>query len=324
MNVLFVAKSKQKNGEIAPFIQSQMTSLTDNGVNVKLFTIIGNGFCSYLIHAKKLNHHLKENKYDIIHAHYSLCGWTAVLSFPRIPIVLSLMGSDALGEFVSPGHTSLKSKIVVLLTLLIQPFVKIIISKSVNIEKRVFLKKKSYILPNGVNLQNFDPYKLSNSKDLASSQACSVVLFLNNPNHHWKNFNLAKKVVEVLSDDAIQLIAPYPIPSDQVANYLHNCIVLLNTSYMEGSPNIIKEAMAMNCPIVTTDVGDVKWVIGETTGCFVSSFDEDDLVMNLKLAIRYARTIGRTSGRQRIIELGLDHHSISQKLINLYRKVVKD
>ncbi len=46
--------------------------------------------------------------------------------------------------------------------------------------------------------------------------------------------------------------------------------VLLLTSYWEGSPNVIKESMACNLPIISVDVGDVKEVISGTFNCFLS------------------------------------------------------
>src|SRR5690606_30979119 len=94
------------------------------------------------------------------------------------------------------------------------------------------------------------------------------------------------------------------------------------TSFMEGSPNVVKEAMACNCPIVATDVGDVKWVLGETEGCYIASFDPSDFAEKIKSALAFARQKGRTNGGQRITELGLDSETIAQRVLHVYKQVI--
>lgn len=97
---------------------------------------------------------------------------------------------------------------------------------------------------------------------------------------------------------------------------------LLLTSFREGSPQVIKEAMACNCPIVSTDVGDIKWVIGNTEGCYLTTFDPKVVAEKLKMAIEFAQTKGRTNGRDRIIQLGLDAESVAKKVLEVYQKVL--
>ena len=93
--------------------------------------------------------------------------------------------------------------------------------------------------------------------------------------------------------------------------------LLLLTSLWEGSPNIVKEAMACNCPIVTTDVGDVRTVFGNIEGCFISNFDSDDVANKIERAILFGL---RTEGRKKIIDNELDSGSIAKKIIDLYQK----
>ena len=75
---------------------------------------------------------------------------------------------------------------------------------------------------------------------------------------------------------------------------------------MEGSPNLVKEAMACNCPVVATDVGDIKWLFGDEPGYFISDFTSEDFSRKIKRALDFSITTGRTRGRERILELGLD------------------
>ena len=53
--------------------------------------------------------------------------------------------------------------------------------------------------------------------------------------------------------------------------YMNACDILLIMAFIgEGSPTMIKEAMACNLPIVSKDVGDVKEKIQGLENCFIS------------------------------------------------------
>ncbi len=55
-----------------------------------------------------------------------------------------------------------------------------------------------------------------------------------------------------------------PGRSDMTAVYNSFNIFTLSSSFGEGFPNVIGEAMACAIPCVATDVGDTRWVIGDT------------------------------------------------------------
>lgn len=322
MRILFVCSGNNKSFRIIPFIKDQGESLKRQGFEVDYFPIVGKGLSGYLKAVQRLRKHLKQKQYDLIHAHYTLSGWVALLSAGNIPVVLSLMGSDTCGKYVGVNQVLLKSKFETFLTKLIQPFVKAIISKSQNIERHVYLKHKSYIIPNGINIEKFIPEfgKQKPVKDLKTSKR--QFLFLGNTANYGKNYPLAKAALEQLNRTDVELVSPYPVPHHQVPTYLNSVDVLVLPSLSEGSPNVIKEAMACNCPIVSTDVGDVRWVIGETKGCYIASFDIKDFSEKMRHALNYSEAVGRTTGVQRIIELGLDSETIAKRIVEVYRKVL--
>src|SRR5688572_22604641 len=100
MKVLFVCSGNNKGFSIAPFIREQGESLRKKGIDVNYFPIVGKGVGGYLKSSMRLRKHLKENKFDLIHAHFTLSGWAAILGAGRTPVVLSLMGDDAYGTYV--------------------------------------------------------------------------------------------------------------------------------------------------------------------------------------------------------------------------------
>ena len=98
--------------------------------------------------------------------------------------------------------------------------------------------------------------------------------------------------------------------------------IVVLTSLREGSPNVIKEAMACNCPVVATDVGDIAWLFGNEPGHFLSGFDPQDVATKLNMALEFSEEYGRTSGRNRIIELGLDSESVARRIVGVYEEAM--
>ncbi|GEO08179.1 hypothetical protein SAE01_06750 [Segetibacter aerophilus] len=320
MKVFFVCGGNIKNFEIVPFIKEQGESLKEQGIDVDYFPVVGKGFWGYLKAGMKIRRHCKKNRYDLIHAHYTYSGWAAVIGSGKIPVVLSLLGSDAYGNFIGVNKVSLSSRFSTLSTWLIQPFVREIISKSKNIEKYVYLKHKSNLIPNGINKRKFNPKTINGTCRCPNKKR--NVLFLGNKKDVRKNYSLAEAAVAKLPFSNVELINPYPIAHSEVPLYLAKADVIVVPSLMEGSPNIVKEAMACNCPIVATDIGDVRWVLGNTEGCYISSFDVDEFSERIKEALIFSETVGRTKGREQILKLGLDSETIAKQIIEVYKKAV--
>ena len=96
-----------------------------------------------------------------------------------------------------------------------------------------------------------------------------------------------------------------------------NC--LLMTSHREGSPVVIKEAMACGTPIVSVIVGDVKDVVSGVSGCYLSTYDANDIAANIRQALSFK---GKTNGPQQIIEKGLSNEIIAHQILEIYQKVI--
>jgi len=125
--------------------------------------------------------------------------------------------------------------------------------------------------------------------------------------------------VKEMNDGDVVLYPVFDKTHDDVVKYMCAADALLLTSYCEGSPNVIKEAMACNCPIVSTDVGDVSWVTKGVDGTYVS--DKDDpksLAECIKKALVFNR---RTEGRNRIMDEGLTTTAVARKIIAIYESL---
>ena len=85
-------------------------------------------------------------------------------------------------------------------------------------------------------------------------------------------------------------------------------------------PQALKEAMACNCPIVATDVADIKYLLGDLNGCFITTFEPKDAAENVSRALQFTN---RTQGRKRIVELGLDSKTVALNVLSVYNSILK-
>jgi teichuronic acid biosynthesis glycosyltransferase TuaC len=76
--------------------------------------------------------------------------------------------------------------------------------------------------------------------------------------------------------------------------------------------------MACNCPIVASDAGDIVEVISGTDGCYVTTFEVEDMVSKLEMALAFD---GKTKGRQNIEHM--NESVIAEKLIKIYESICK-
>jgi glycosyltransferase involved in cell wall biosynthesis len=147
------------------------------------------------------------------------------------------------------------------------------------------------------------------------------LLFAANPQIAVKRFPLAKAVADWLArrDPSIQLLVVSKEPQERLALYMSACDALVFPSYQEGSPNVVKQAMACNLPIVATDVGDVRLVIGKTKGCHVCNPTVSEFAARITEILSPPR---RTDGRDRIRHL--DSSTVSERIIEVYERVLRN
>jgi hypothetical protein len=135
-----------------------------------------------------------------------------------------------------------------------------------------------------------------------------------------KRFDIVQAAVDILSarDKDVQLVVATAQPHDTIPHYMNACDVLVLTSEYEGSPTVVKEAMACNLPIVSVDVGDVREVMAGTDGCYICERTPDDVAAGLAQALARQQ---RTNGRENIKHLSLDN--IAARLIAEYESVLR-
>ncbi|PYU58347.1 MAG: hypothetical protein DMG55_17100 [Acidobacteria bacterium] len=177
-----------------------------------------------------------------------------------------------------------------------------------------------HIIPHEIDLEVFRPAEKEKARAaLGLDPRKKYLLFAANPKIPVKRFPLAKAVADELQkqDSSIELLAIYKEPQDRLALFMSACDALIFTSYQEGSPNVVKQAMACNLPIVSTDVGDVRDVIGATKGCYVCKPDVREFADCLVDVLRRRE---RTHGRENVRHLS--GPAVAQRVIEVYEQVL--
>ena len=108
---------------------------------------------------------------------------------------------------------------------------------------------------------------------------------------------------------------------NDVVKYLMISDVVSLCSFSEGSPNVVKEAMACNKPIVATNVGDVAWLLEGLNGCYVSNHNVEEFSDKIEQALKFSKEHQSTAGRDRLYKLGLDAKSTAERIIELYHSL---
>ena len=304
MRVLIVARCKK--GKYAPFITEQVDALTKAGIECQYFGISEKGLWGYLKSLHGLRNAIASFQPDIIHAHYGLCGLLSNLQ-RRIPVVTTYHGSD-----INNPKTFKLSKWAIKLS-----SHNVFVSKS-NISIAHPKKSNYSLIPCGINLGDYPiTDRLKAREELELNPNTKYVLFSGAFDNRVKNAPLAKAATSLLPD--IELIELKGYTRHQVALLMQAVNVLLMTSFTEGSPQVIKEAMACGCPIVSVDVGDVKEMIDGLDGCYISERAPRSIAQNLAKATVYGN---RTKGRDVIIEKQLTNEIIASKLIEIYNSLL--
>ncbi|MFN5417025.1 MAG: glycosyltransferase, partial [Flavobacteriia bacterium] len=185
------------------------------------------------------------------------------------------------------------------------------------------LKEKSkdlngIVLPCGVDFSVFKPIeKVDARAKLNFDLEKKYILFSSSFDIKEKNYPLAMAALRHLQEENIELIELKDYSREEVCLLLNAVDLALMTSSSEGSPQFIKEALACHCPIVSTDVGDVKSLISNNESCFLTSFDAIDVSEKIKLALQVERT--ESLG----FCLSFDNEIIAKKLKEIYQNSLK-
>jgi teichuronic acid biosynthesis glycosyltransferase TuaC len=310
----------RENPARGAFVQTQIESLKQAGVEVELFLVQARlPIFKYPKSLFELPKRLANGTIDLIHAHYSYPGAIARTQL-QVPVVLTFHGSDVMGNADARGRATLVSRLIASGGKLLSRVVDAVIVQSEQMARQL-KGVKAHIIPCEVDLEVFHPIERELARrDLGLSLDKRYILFPANPRIEGKNFPLARTTVDQLSarDPLVELLIVYRETQERLAIYLNACDALIFPSFQEGSPVVVKQAMACNLPIVSTDVGDVRQLIGTTQGCFVCGPSVPEFAAGLAEILRRQE---RTRGRENVRHLAPP--AVAHRIIQVYEEVLE-
>lgn len=299
--------TSKKNAE---FYTQQVAALRELGVEVTTVVVPGNRLASQANQGSRSARHYLEfvptviykslDDFDVVHANYGLTAPAALVQL-RLPVVLSLWGTDLMGPFGKMTRAAARfcDEVVVM-------------SERMATE----LSRPCHVVPHGVDLDRFEPMQQRAARrQVGWDESGHVVFFPYPKTRDVKNYPLASRVVaaadDILEGD-VRLESVSGVSHEEMPYYYNAADALLLTSKREGSPNSVKEAMACNCPVISTDVGDVSERLAGVQQSSVCH-SESELVARLVSTLRRDR---QSNGREQIRDLSFER--TGQRLKSIY------
>ncbi len=303
---------------------SQMQSLIEAGVNI-IYGYLGErkSITAMWAAGRRIRQLIREHQIDIVHVLWGTTTSLFTVLFSNKPVVISFSGSDLIGLVKADGSLTKSAYLSVPLSKISAFFAAHIITKSEDMKQRLpaFMHGKTTVIPNGVDLRGF--YPMTREKSLEHTgwnPARRHVIFFNGSGDFVKDQTLAENVFSLVKQQLpeTEFHILRNIAHTDLLYYYNAADLMLLTSYHEGSNNSVKEAIACNTPIVSTDCGDTGERLSGCSNCFVvPSRSSAELAQK---AICVLQSGGRSNAREKADEVSLT--TIANKIIDIYNQVI--
>lgn len=323
LSVIAVIPAKKEEANSMLFTKRQTNSLRENGIRVIDFYLTSRSNPLRLFkNLTGLSKEIKRNNISIIHAHFGtvtsfFCAIVSLLT--RRPLVITFHGSDInktphINGYIRDFFERLLSQLSALKA-------KKIICVSEKLKENLWWKKNIVdVVPMGVDIKMFRPMSKSKMrKKLKWNTKENVILFHAGKYPQNKRLDLAEKALAKAKNKIPGLrleILWGDTDYEDIPLLLNASDCLLLTSEAEGSPMMIKEAMACNIPIVSVDVGDVKERLDRVHPTVIVDREADSLASGI---LEITELNKRSNGRHVIKEFS--EENITKRIIDIYHNI---
>jgi len=301
------------------FVKEQIESLREEGIDCEVLyiNIKENGVLQYFKEVPRIR--AIENNFDIVHCHQAYTAFVSLylsrLKKPSLISFLSVPQGESRVGFA--GYLATKAVLV------LNPY--FIIKYNALLNEKTASRKRFY-LPNGVNMSFFREINRLEAQKRIGLDNKKYILFVSGGGieRKCKRYDIFQKTISILNEkykeNVVELILTNK-ERDLVPFYFNSARLLILTSDFEGSPNVVKEMLACNLPVVSRDVGNAREILEGIEGCFITESDDPE---QIALLARDALKYERVEGRAAILNKGLDSRSIAKKLITIYKTILNN
>ncbi len=321
VRILYVIPGEEQ-GTSMIFSKREAESVSEAGLTVQTFYLESRTHAYRLAREwLRLRRNLKSFNPDIVHAHYGTITAFLCALASGVPLVMTLHGAELNHE---PDIPALREACGHILSQLAALKADRIVCVSKELKSRLWWHQdRVSIIPSSVDLNAFHPVPRDNARAaLKWDPDESVVIFYAGRDPKNKRMGLALEVAEkaraVYGQFRLEIIYSQVEPG-RMPLYLNAADCLLCTSSSEGSPTIIKEAMACNLPVVSVDVGDVRERIEGVENCYIRTADTNDLAEALVDVLQSQQRSGGWAALK-----GVTSEDCRDRLLALYRELMDE
>jgi len=271
--VLFVIPG-DGTGTPMVFVRRQVRSLQQAGVDSHIFYLTSRT-APWVIWTcgKMLRQEIHRLQPDIVHAQYGTMTALVCALVVKKPLVITYRGSDLNPSIGLSWIRSATGKVCSQIAALAA---RHIICVSSQLRERLWWRKKRVtVIPNGVDTTIFHPRRQQDVRqELGWDLDERIVLFNAGNGATGKRQDLVEGGVEVarrICGNIRLVVLSGNIDPGEIPDFMNGADCLIMASDWEGSPNIVKEALACNLPVVSVDVGDAREHLEQVTPSIIVS-----------------------------------------------------
>ena len=279
-----------------------------DGLEIELFAF-GTGTREYARAAATLRRKYRNHSFDLVHAHYGLCGWSS-LAVRGAPHVVTFHGTDLAHRYVGPLSRALARLIAV------PAPVSASLARAGLPGLLASGSHRLAVLPTGVNLDRFQPIDRREARTrLGLDPSQPHLLFPADPARPEKRFDRAR---EIAAAAGVELIAYGRRPPADIPLMINAANAVLVPSEREGFGLATLEALACDVPVLATDVGVAPLALRGIDGTLCAPFDAARWAG--ALAPHLAAEDPRVDGRARAALF--DRNRLAARVFRAYEDVV--